>query len=91
LHNAAVNAENRTVSPLPLEVVDTGGLPKHWIQVCTNDIYYSDGVCYAAALTEAGVEVKLDVVSGWPHTFVITQFFLLVPYTVFCPSLSHQL
>jgi acetyl esterase/lipase len=39
------------------------------IQVSTNDIYYSDGVCYAEALREAGVEVNLDVVEGWPHTF----------------------
>ncbi|KAF8859358.1 hypothetical protein BDZ45DRAFT_714100 [Acephala macrosclerotiorum] len=71
LVNAALNAGNRTTSPLPLEVEEEklSKLPRHWIQVSTNDIYYSDGVCYAEALREAGVEVKLDVVKGWPQTF----------------------
>lgn len=44
-------------------------LPRTWIQVCTNDGLYSDGVCYAKALEDAGVSVKVDVVRGWPHTF----------------------
>jgi acetyl esterase/lipase len=71
LSNAAVNASNRTTTPLPLEAeVDIlSKQPRHWIQVCTNDIYYSDGVCYAAALEEVRVNVRLDVVEGWPHTF----------------------
>lgn len=69
LANAALDATNRTTSPLPLEVEDLSTLPRHWIQVSTNDIYYSDGVCYAEALREAGVDVKLDVIRGWPHTF----------------------
>jgi acetyl esterase/lipase len=69
LSNAAVNASNRTISPLPLEVDALGVMPRHWIQVSTNDIYYSDGVCYASALKEAGIDVKLDVVEGYPHTF----------------------
>ncbi|ERS99489.1 alpha beta hydrolase domain containing protein [Sporothrix schenckii 1099-18] len=44
--------------------------PRHWIQVCTNDMLYSDGVCYAKALQMAGAAgVKVDVVVGWPHTF----------------------
>ncbi|KAK1768904.1 Alpha/Beta hydrolase protein [Phialemonium atrogriseum] len=45
------------------------GLPRTWVQVCTNDVLYSDGVCYARALRDAGVEVRVDVVRGWPHTF----------------------
>jgi acetyl esterase/lipase len=69
LSSAAVNAGNRTNELLPLEREDLKSLPRHWIQVSTNDIYYSDGACYAEALREAGVEVKLDVVEGWPHTF----------------------
>ena len=69
LSGAAVNSGNRTSELLPLEEEDLGRLPRHWIQVSTNDIYYSDGACYAEALREAGVEVKLDVVEGWPHTF----------------------
>jgi acetyl esterase/lipase len=65
----ALNGDNRTKEKLPLEVEDLSGMPRHWIQVCTNDIYYSDGVCYAEALRLQGVEVKFDVVVGWPHTF----------------------
>jgi acetyl esterase/lipase len=69
LSDAAVTNENRTTTLLPLEAEDLSEMPRHWIQVSTNDIYYSDGTCYAEALREAGVEVKLDVVEGWPHTF----------------------
>jgi len=69
LSGAAVNNGNRTTTALPLEVDDLNGMPKHWIQVSTNDIYYSDGACYAEALREAGVDVELDVIEGWPHTF----------------------
>jgi acetyl esterase/lipase len=69
LSSAALNDVNRTTTALPLEAEDLSGMPRHWIQVSTNDIYYSDGACYAEALRAAGVEVKLDVVEGWPHTF----------------------
>lgn len=69
LSGAVVNNENRTITALPLEAEDLRGMPRHWIQVSTNDIYYSDGACYAKALREAGVEVRLEVVEGWPHTF----------------------
>lgn len=69
LSTPALTAENRTKEKLPLEEEDLKGLPRHWVQVCTNDIYYSDGVCYAEALREQGVEVRMKVLSGWPHTF----------------------
>lgn len=68
LSSPALTKENRTTGALPLEG-DLKGLPRHWIQVCTNDIYYSDGVMYAEALRENGVEVEMDVVEGFPHTF----------------------
>jgi acetyl esterase/lipase len=55
--------------PLEAEVEALAKLPKTWIQVCTNDALYSDGICYAKALEDAGVEVKVDVIKGWPHTF----------------------
>ena len=61
--------------PLEAEAEVLARLPRTWIQVCTNDVLYSDGVCYAMALEEAGVPVQLDVVSGWPHTF-----WLLAPW-----------
>lgn len=43
--------------------------PRTWIQICTNDILYSDGLCYAMALVDAGTDVNVDVQRGWPHTF----------------------
>jgi acetyl esterase/lipase len=46
-----------------------GGLPRVWIQVCTNDPLVGDGVDYARLLQRAGVEVKLDVWTGFPHVF----------------------
>ncbi|TPX13924.1 uncharacterized protein E0L32_005624 [Thyridium curvatum] len=55
--------------PLEASSEELRKLPRHWIQVCTNDMLYSDGVCYARALKDAGVEVQVDVVKGWPHTF----------------------
>lgn len=56
---------------MPLEVGEDAlkGMPRTWIQVCTNDVLYSDGACYATILRNAGVEVRIDVILGWPHTF----------------------
>ncbi|KAL1872371.1 hypothetical protein Daus18300_004341 [Diaporthe australafricana] len=56
---------------MPLEVAEESlkGMPRTWIQVCTNDVLYSDGACYANVLRGAGVQVETDVVWGWPHTF----------------------
>ncbi|KAG6367328.1 hypothetical protein INS49_001515 [Diaporthe citri] len=56
---------------MPLEAREESlkGMPKTWIQVCTNDVLYSDGACYATVLRNAGIEVRIDVVCGWPHTF----------------------
>jgi acetyl esterase/lipase len=44
-------------------------LPRTWIQVCTNDPLFGDGVDYARLLKSADVEVKLDVWEGFPHAF----------------------
>ncbi|KAH8754092.1 Alpha/Beta hydrolase protein [Diaporthe sp. PMI_573] len=55
--------------PLEAEEESLKGMPRTWIQVCTNDVLYSDGACYGRALRNAGVEVRTDVVWGWPHTF----------------------
>lgn len=43
--------------------------PRTWIQLCSNDNLYSDGLCLAMALVNSGVEVEVDVWKGWPHTF----------------------
>ncbi|KAI1875989.1 uncharacterized protein JN550_001485 [Neoarthrinium moseri] len=53
----------------PVDELRARRLPRTWVQVCTNDVLFSDGLCYAQALRDAGVEVRMDVVSGWPHTF----------------------
>ncbi|GKT66473.1 ATP synthase D chain [Colletotrichum tofieldiae] len=55
--------------PLEAGTDELRGMPRTWVQVCSNDTLYSDGVCYAMALMEAGVEVRVEVVRGWPHTF----------------------
>jgi acetyl esterase/lipase len=55
--------------PLEASTDELNRVPKAWIQVCTNDTLYSDGICYGKALQDAGVNVRLDVVKGWPHTF----------------------
>ncbi|KAH7358114.1 Alpha/Beta hydrolase protein [Plectosphaerella cucumerina] len=55
--------------PLEVEPERLRGLGRTWIQVSSNDTLYSDGVCYAMLLEEAGVEVDVKVVEGFPHTF----------------------
>ncbi|KAJ2906531.1 hypothetical protein MKZ38_001174 [Zalerion maritima] len=59
------------LSRMPVEALseELEGLPRHYIQVTSNDTLYSDGLCYAKALKDAGVEVKIEVEAGWPHTF----------------------
>ncbi|CAM1501825.1 Fc.00g038090.m01.CDS01 [Cosmosporella sp. VM-42] len=56
---------------LPLEATqeELEGLPPTWIQLSTNDTIYSDGLCYAMVLREAGADVQVEVERGWPHTF----------------------
>ncbi|ESZ96624.1 hypothetical protein SBOR_2991 [Sclerotinia borealis F-4128] len=81
LNKAAVTKENRVREyRMPLEML--AEMPKleeaseieevktKWfIQLCTNDIYYSDGVCLGLGLKERGCDVKMRVEVGWPHTF----------------------
>lgn len=55
--------------PLEAEAEELKGMPRTWVQVCTNDSLYSDGACYVKLLKDAGTEVRSDVVVGWPHTF----------------------
>jgi acetyl esterase/lipase len=65
----AVPRDGLDYMPLEAPEEELRGMPRTWIQVCSNDGLYSDGVCYAKALEEVGVEVRVDVVWGWPHTF----------------------
>lgn len=55
--------------PLEAPAEELEGMPRTWVQVCTNDSLYSDGACYVKLLKDAGVQVRSDVVLGWPHTF----------------------
>ncbi|KAF0316836.1 hypothetical protein GQ607_015964 [Colletotrichum asianum] len=59
----------RLPSEVGVEEVRGMGMPRVWVQVCSNDTLYGDGVCYAMLMREAGVEVEVEVVEGWPHTF----------------------
>ncbi|VUC23547.1 unnamed protein product [Clonostachys rosea] len=56
---------------LPLEATrqELLGHPRTWIQLCSLDTLYSDGLCYGMALFDAGVKLRLDIQKGWPHTF----------------------
>ncbi|KAH7147111.1 Alpha/Beta hydrolase protein [Dactylonectria estremocensis] len=56
---------------LPLEVTEEEleGQPRTWVQLCSNDTIYSDGLCYALALRESGVEAQVEIEVGWPHTY----------------------
>ncbi|OBT79919.1 hypothetical protein VF21_01544 [Pseudogymnoascus sp. 05NY08] len=54
---------------MPLNAESFAGMPPTFLQLCTNDIFYSDGACFAEALGEAGNEIVTDVMVGWPHTF----------------------
>ncbi|CAK7236282.1 hypothetical protein SCUCBS95973_009554 [Sporothrix curviconia] len=67
--NRLVPRDGLPYMPLEAPVELLAVQPRHWIQVCTNDMLYSDGVCYAKALETAGAEVRVDPVVGWPHTF----------------------
>jgi acetyl esterase/lipase len=65
----AVPRDGLARMPLEASAEILARLPRTWIQLCTNDVLYSDGVCYGIALERAGVEVRADFIEGWPHTF----------------------
>lgn len=56
--------------PLEAREEELNGWPRRtWVQLCTNDVLYSDGACFVRLLRDAGAEVRCDVLAGWPHTF----------------------
>ncbi|MCU1369067.1 MAG: hypothetical protein JWO77_261 [Ilumatobacteraceae bacterium] len=58
----------------PLFAADLSGLPPAWIMSCEFDKLRDDGVAYAAALTEAGVPVRSEVLPGHVHpSFAFTR------------------
>ncbi|PQE24431.1 atp synthase d chain protein [Rutstroemia sp. NJR-2017a BBW] len=77
LGGAATTEENRVKRhKMPLEMLgemrqlEKGSEGTKWfVQVCTSDIYYSDGMCLGVGLRERGAQVKIRVEVGWPHTF----------------------
>lgn len=58
----------------PLFDPDLSGLPPAWIMSCEYDKLRDDGVAYAAALEEAGVAVRSEVLAGHVHpSFAFTR------------------
>ncbi len=53
----------------PARRADLTGLPPTWIGAGDIELFYDEDRAYAAALTAAGVDTTLDVVSGAPHGF----------------------
>ncbi|EWC47758.1 hypothetical protein DRE_02958 [Drechslerella stenobrocha 248] len=49
------------------------GHPRTYIEVCEDDVLRDDGLCYAAALKEAGVEVKAKIRKG-DHTWWLKRY-----------------
>ncbi|KAI7200852.1 hypothetical protein KC316_g4197 [Hortaea werneckii] len=45
------------------------GLPRTYLQACGMDINRDDSFCYRHLLEENGVETKMDVYPGGPHSF----------------------
>lgn len=45
------------------------GLPRTYLQACGMDINRDDSFCYRHLLQENGVETKMDVYPGGPHSF----------------------
>ncbi|KKA27957.1 hypothetical protein TD95_001215 [Thielaviopsis punctulata] len=62
---------------MPLEAAPEilQNMPPTWLQLSTNDVLYSDGLCYAALLRMEGRRVAMDIVHNFPHTF-----WLLAPH-----------
>jgi acetyl esterase/lipase len=48
---------------------ELSGMPKAFVQVAGRDLLRDDGIVYAYALEDAGVEVRLEAYRGVPHTF----------------------
>ena len=54
----------------PLHATDLAGAPAAYIAVAGHDVLRDDGVAYARALEEAGVEVTLREFEDMPHGFL---------------------
>ncbi|KAF3923646.1 hypothetical protein ABW21_db0206915 [Orbilia brochopaga] len=71
------------MAAIPSELVETGqafplwgdlnGHPRTYIEVSEDDVLRDDGVCYAKALEEAGVEVKVKTRKG-DHTWWLKKY-----------------
>ena len=58
----------------PLHAESLAGLPPAWIGSCEYDKLRDDGVAYAKALADAGVEVEFQILAGHVHpSFAFTR------------------
>lgn len=53
---------------------DLKGLPRTYIQLCGVDILRDDGVCYAQALRDAGVEVQETLYEACCHSAHVVPY-----------------
>ncbi|KAK6342171.1 hypothetical protein TWF730_001650 [Orbilia blumenaviensis] len=71
------------MASIPAEIIETGqafplwgdfkGHPRSYIEVSDDDVLLDDGLCYAKALEEAGVEVKVKIRKG-DHTWWLKKY-----------------
>ncbi|WP_353813541.1 alpha/beta hydrolase [Agromyces sp. SYSU T00266] len=66
---AAPGADTTPDFAVPARRADLAGLPPAWIGVGDIDLFHDEDLAYAAALRDAGVECRVDVVPGAPHGF----------------------
>jgi acetyl esterase len=67
-YSSGATADDPDVSPLHAE--DLSGLPPTLIAVAGHDVLRDDGIRYAEALHEAGVDVRLDMFEDMAHGFL---------------------
>src|SRR5690606_3207288 len=57
-------------APLGADLADLAGLPPAYLLACGLDVLRDDSLTMAAALAEAGVRFRLDMLPGATHGFL---------------------
>jgi acetyl esterase len=63
-------ARGSEVDASPLRAGDLSGAPAAFVAVAGHDVLHDEGVAYARALSEAGVDVELRTYDDMPHGFI---------------------